>query len=194
MDMDRGVLERALETLGVILERRGLRFELVAVGGSTLMLLGLISRPTKDLDVVARVDDGGRYISAEPLPRELQQAQADVGRALGLGEDWLNPGPTDLLRLGLPEGFEGRVETRRWGGLVLHVAGRFDQVCFKLYAAADQGTRSKHFEDLRQLSPSGEELLRAARWARTHDPSEGFRGVLVQTLQALGVEEADAEL
>jgi hypothetical protein len=192
--MDRALLERALETLGTVLERRGLRFELVAVGGSSLMLLGLISRPTKDLDVVARVEESGRYVSAEPLPPELEEARADVGRALGLGEEWLNPGPTDLLRLGLPEGFEQRVETRRWGGLVLHVAGRFDQICFKLYAAADQGLRSKHFEDLRQLSPSREELLRAARWTRSHDPSEPFRGILVQTLQALGVEGADAEL
>lgn len=49
------------------------------------MLLGLISRPTKDLDLVARVEDG-RYVRAEPLPPDLIEARNDVGRALGLGD------------------------------------------------------------------------------------------------------------
>ena len=51
MDFNRLRLERALETLGAVLEQRGLRFELVAIGGSSLLLLGLISRPTGDLDL-----------------------------------------------------------------------------------------------------------------------------------------------
>lgn len=193
MAMDRADLERVLETLGRLLDRRGQRFELVVVGGSSLLLLGLIPRPTRDLDVVALVEEGG-YRMATPLPLELESAAADVGRALGLGEEWLNAGPTDLLRLGLPPGFENRVETRRWGGLTLHIASRFDQICFKLYAAADQGPRSKHFADLQALRPSRSELLPAARWARTHDPSQGFRQLLIQTLQALGVEAIDDEL
>lgn len=58
------------------------------------MLLGLISRPPMDPDVVARVEDGARYTSAEPLPLELEEARADMGRALGCGEGRLNPGPT----------------------------------------------------------------------------------------------------
>lgn len=55
MDLDASSLEYALETLGAVLEARGLRYEIVAVGGSALMLMGLISRPTKDLDVLATV-------------------------------------------------------------------------------------------------------------------------------------------
>jgi len=193
MDLSEDLLERALSTLGEVLERRGHRYELVAIGGSSLMLLGLLSRPTRDLDVVALVE-GGAYVSAMPLPAELARAQADVGRALGLGEDWLNPGPTDLLDFGLPDGFEDRVETRRYEALTLHLAGRFDQTCFKLYAAADQGLGSKHAADLRLLDPTPGELLEAARWTRTHDPSAGFRQVLVQALQAFGVVDPDAEL
>jgi hypothetical protein len=157
------------------------------------MLLGSISRPTKDLDAVALVQDD-RYVPAEPLPEPLAEAIADVGRALGLGARWLDARPTDLLRLGLPEGFRDRVETRRYGGLTLHVAGRFDQVCFKLYAAADQGMRSKHAADLMALRPSHDELLAAARWSRTHDPSEGYRQQLMAILAALGVEDADAAI
>jgi hypothetical protein len=67
-------------------------------------------------------------------------------------------------------------------------------VCFKLYAAVDQGSRSRHFQDLRDLEPERDDLLAAARWARSHDPSPGFRSLLVDTLRALGVEDADAPL
>ncbi len=64
-------------------------------------------------------------------------------------------------------------------------------VCFKLYAAVDQGPRSRHAQDLRELDPDQEELLSAARWSRSQDPSPGYRSVLVATLAELGVEDAD---
>jgi hypothetical protein len=57
-------------------------------------------------------------------------------------------------------------------------------------AVADQGT-GRHEADLRALNPSREELLAAARWARTHDPSPGFLESLHSTLAVLGVEDAD---
>jgi hypothetical protein len=193
MEMDRSLLDRALETLGATVESRGQRYELVAIGGSGLMLVGRITRPTKDLDIVALLEDGN-LVPADPMPAGLVEATADVGRALGLAEDWLNPGPTELLRFGLPKGFLDRVETRRYGALTLHLAGRFDQICFKVYAAADQGMRSKHAADLRALQPARGELLAAAQWSTTHDPSEGYRLELVGLLRAFGVEDADAEL
>jgi hypothetical protein len=86
------------------------------------------------------------------------------------------------------------VETRNYGTLTLHLAGRFDQICFKVYAAADQGIRSKHAVDLRALLPAREELLAAGRWSTTHDPSEEYRRELVALLAAFGVEDADVEL
>lgn len=67
-------------------------------------------------------------------------------------------------------------------------------VCFKLYAAVDQGPRSRHFQDLVELRPSRYDLLGAARWASTDDRSPGFRSLLVETLRALGVEDADGQL
>jgi hypothetical protein len=67
-------------------------------------------------------------------------------------------------------------------------------VCFKLYAAADQGLRSRHFQDLRDLGPARDDLLVAGRWAVSHDTSPGFRSLLVETLRALSVEDADAAL
>jgi hypothetical protein len=64
------------------------------------LLLDLIKRPTKDLDIVAIVHVG-KYVTAEPLPDFLRTAVRDVAAAAGLAENWLNPGPASLLDFGL---------------------------------------------------------------------------------------------
>jgi hypothetical protein len=190
----RAQLETALAALGELLAARGLHYELVLVGGGNLILRELIPRPTtKDLDVLgARTPEGVAQV--RPMPEPLRDAVMDVGRAFGLADDWLNTGPDSLLDLGLPDGFVERLERRDYGGLVAWLAGRFDMVCFKLYAAADQGLRSRHFQDLRDLGPARDDLLVAGRWAVSHDTSPGFRSLLVETLRALSVEDADAAL
>src|SRR5690348_1049537 len=136
-------LDQALQALGHLLQSRGLNFELVGVGGGALLLLHVLNRPTRDLDIVALVEQD-HYVTARPLPPPLVEAASEVAQMLGIGADWLNAGPTDLLRPGLPEGFAQRTEVHRYGGLTLHVAGRRDQVFLKLYAAVDQGPSSKH--------------------------------------------------
>ena len=152
--------------------------------------MGLITRPTNDLDVVA-VADHGRLETAEPLPRELLDARNRVARDFDLADDWINAGPTGLLDLGLPNGFLGRVQTRSFGdGLTVHFASRLDRIHFKLYALVDQGG-GRHDQDLRSLKPTMEEVLRAAPWTTTHDPSIGFREMLLRALRYLGVEDAD---
>lgn len=190
----RAQLETALTALGEVLAARELHYEVVLVGGGNLILRELIARPTtKDLDILgARTANGVAQI--RPMPEPLRDAVIDVGRAYGLADDWLNTGPDSLLDLGLPEGFSERLERRDFGGLVAWLAGRFDMVCFKLYAAVDQGPRSRHFQDLRELEPERDDLLAAARWATSHDPSPGFRSLLIDTLRGLGVEDADAAL
>jgi hypothetical protein len=111
---------------------------------------------------------------------------------MGVPAGWLNSGPAELLRFGLPDGFEARWETQRYGeGLTVRWASRFDQIHFKLYAAVDQA--GKHVRDLEALQPTRDELLSAARWSREHDPSEGFLSVLTQALTYFGVEDAELE-
>jgi len=162
--------------------------ELVVIGGSALLAVGLISRPTRDVDVVALLA-GRTLVDPRPLPDELIAARDRVARDFGLPETWLNAAPADLLDFGLPEGFVERLERYDYGGsLTVHFASRFDQIHFKLYAMADQGA-GKHEADLRALSPTRAELLAAARWTRTHDPSEGFREQLLAALAYMGVED-----
>lgn len=186
-------MEDALETLGELLTEHGQSVGVLVVGGGSLLLLGFIERPTADVDVVGFAGPGG-YVKAEALPEYLADAVEDVGRALGLGSRWLNAGPAGLIDFGLPEGLEDRVVVRRYGSLGVHLPAREDLICFKLCAAVDQGPRSKHMGDLRSLGPSPDELVAAARWTRTHDPSVGFLGELRQALALLDVEVDDGDL
>ena len=183
-------IDEALQALSETLRARGLEYELVAVGGSSLVMLGLITRATRDLDIVALVEDG-RYVGAPQLPQPLLDAVRDVGEVLGIGPDWLNAGPAALLDFGLPEGFAERAEVRTLDSLTLHLASRVDQIHLKLYAAVDQGPRSKHVDDLRALEPTPDELRGAAAWARTHDPSPAFGDELSAALRLFGVDGAD---
>jgi hypothetical protein len=177
-------LEEALELLGQLLFDRGQTFEVVAIGGGGLLLIGVIDRPTRDLDLVAFLEGDTLVAVENALPVALSDAVADVARVLNLPTNWMNGGPTSLLRFGLPEGFRYRLQRRAYGGLGVSLASRFDQIHFKLYAAADDKPLGKHHADLKQLKPTRDELVAAARWAMTHDPSEGFRLILSGVLKA----------
>lgn len=184
MEIDSVGLENALKVLGQLLADRGHHYEIAAIGGGSLLLLGLLERTTKDLDLVALIKNK-ELISANPLPKPLMQAAEEVGRALELGKDWLNVGPASLLEMGLPPGFMTRLHMRRYKGITLYLADRFDQICFKLYASVDQGPQSKHFTDLIILTPSFEELEQAKRWCVSHDVSEAFATNINEVIQII---------
>lgn len=179
-------LDAALQAVGDLLEDGEHRIEVVAIGGGSLLLLGLIERPTRDLDLVG-LKVGDQLVKPQPLPVALHDAVTAVAKLMNLAPGWINAGPASMLDLGLPDGFLDRTIRREYAGLIVHLASRYDQLCFKLYASADDSPRGKHFADLKLLSPTPEELLGAARWVITHDPSEGFRAILQQVLVALGV-------
>ena len=127
-----------------------------------------------------------------PMPEPLRTAVLDVARAYGLADDWVNLGPESLFDFGLPEGLVGRLERRDYGGLVIWLAGRFDMICFKLYAAVDQGPGAATCR-IRGNRPTGTSPRR--RPLEPHpDPSPGYRSMLVETLGRLGVEDADGWL
>jgi hypothetical protein len=189
---DAGRAGELLSALGDQLAADGVSYELVVIGGSALLALGLVDRATNDVDVVA-LTIGTILVPAQPFPPPLVAARDRVARDFDLPERWLNPGPTSLLDFGLPVGFMERIVTRTYGpALSVHFASRLDQIHFKLYAAVDQGA-GRHEADLRALDPTPDELLAAARWTRQHDPSPGFEESLRGALRVFGVEDADLD-
>jgi hypothetical protein len=190
MDINGETLGVLLSALGEQLGALGSQVEIVVIGGSALTALGLVRRATRDVDLLA-IADKGELRLAEPLPGALLSARAAVARDFDLDENWLNAGPTDLIKWGLPDGFMTRVVTRHYGPtLVVHFAGRLDQIHFKLFAMVDQGG-GRHETDLRALNPNATELIAAARWSITQDPSPGYKAVLIEALRYLEVDDAD---
>lgn len=183
--------DRLLSALGEQLALAGEKYDLIVIGGSALLALDLVSRPTRDIDVVALASERGP-IEAVPLPVPLVEACNRVARDFGVPDDWLNSqAGQDMLRLGLPEGFFERLTRRGYGpALTVRWASRFDQIHFKLHAAVDRGG-GRHLADLDLLQPAPNELIAAGRWARTHDPSPGFLALLKEAFAYFKVDDGD---
>jgi hypothetical protein len=146
--IDPDSLDRALGLLGELVRvRHHPPIHLVVCGGSALIALRLVTWTTQDVDVLATLENG-RLHCARPLPEWLLAAAEAVRSELSLPIHWLNDGPADenLFRLGLPVGLAERLVVRDFGAaLQVSFISRYDQIHFKLYAAADQGGR--HFTD-----------------------------------------------
>jgi hypothetical protein len=177
-------IERALALVGELLQARGVRRRIVIIGGAAINLLGIVSRATTDVDILAfGRPNGSLYPPDEPLPPDLAAAANTVAGDLGLDPHWLNTGPASQWRTGLPPGLPGRVQWRDFGGLAVGIVSRYDLIHFKLYAAADApGPGSVHAQDLLALSPSDLELAAAAEWVRSQDPSPAFADALNQVI------------
>lgn len=199
MTHDYEKFNQALRLLNARLELSGApRFNLVVCGGTALAATGLIPRTTKDVDIVALMDDEGDLLDPAPLPQALVREALEVALDLGLPKDWLNNGPSSgdggLFRLGLPDGFVERLTWVAVGKkLTVSFISRYDQIHFKLYAAVDQ-SGSYHAADLRELQPTDEELLTAVGWTRSHDPSDGYLQGIQWFLKEFGYEHLVARV
>ena len=115
------------------LAARSLRLEGVVIGGAALNLLGVVSRPTKDCDILL-----------PPLPAAIVEAArafaAEVRRSGGtLADDWLNNGPASVADQ-LPAGWQERLQLVFAGAaLKLRCLGRQELLFTKLFALCDRG-------------------------------------------------------
>ncbi len=183
--LNRNALYNVLQTLADRLRvKNSSHIQLVICGGSALIALNLVSRTTGDVDVVALANRNGVLLSPVPFPEELIEAIHETAVLHGLSDDWLNNRPSSgeggLFQEGLPEGLLNRAHMRQFGThLTAYFIDRFDQIHFKVYAAAD--SMGVHVNDLMELNPASGELEQAARWCMTLDPSEEFR-ITIQTM------------
>jgi hypothetical protein len=149
-----------LRAFDAFLAERSLALEAVVIGGAALSLLGVITRATKDCDVLA-----------PPLTEALQQAARDFARAqrehgLELDEDWFNNGPASLVAV-LPPSWRDELQLVFQGrALVLRTLGRLDLLRSKLFALLDRG---QDLDDCLALAPSAEELAEVLPWLSEQD-------------------------
>ncbi len=173
-------LHQVLAAVGDLLAARGEDVGIVVVGGASLNLLGLLKRTTSDVDVIARLEPAGdadqrTLVPPEPIPEPLREAIRTVARDFDLPTDWMNTVIGAQWDFGLPPGFSENLTYRRYGGLLVGLAGRRTLIALKLFAGVDQGPESVHVQDLIALSPTEDELTTAACWVESQDASREFK-------------------
>ena len=199
---------RSAEEIDGTLQRLGKRLlyeyaepiSLVVCGGSALNVLNIARRTTRDVDVLAIVEETAKGIQLRydrPLPKDFCGLVAAVGHDLGLSDDWLNMGPKDVLQVyGAPLGMTDRWQRREYGpSLTVYFVSRLDQVHFKLLAAADPKAEPRHLEDLIQrIKPTAEEVRAAVGWLLGRKTSSWFRGNVRRAVEALGYDDINRDI
>jgi hypothetical protein len=159
------------------LATRKLRFDAVVIGGAALNLLGVVSRLTKDCDILT-----------PEIPKEIGEASHDFAlqvRASGgtLQDDWLNNGPASLKNQ-LLSGWEGRLQTVFTGQATrLRSLGREDLLCAKVFALCDRGI---DLGDCVALAPSEAELAKLLPWLEQQDANPQWPAHVRATVADLG--------
>jgi hypothetical protein len=139
---------------------QGVTLAAVVVGGTALELLGIITRETRDCDVIHP------SLPADVLEAARAFAIIETANGRVLAEDWLNNGPSKVGPL-LPAGWEARTQPAFDGVAVqLRVLGRRDLLLTKLFALCDRGT---DLGDCVALAPSALELEELAPWVAKQD-------------------------
>lgn len=166
-----------LEAFDRYLTDRGLRLDAVVIGGTALNLLGVISRATKDCDILD-----------PPLPTLIAEAARSFAaesrkRGAELQNDWLNNGPASLVSV-LPPGWRGRLQTVFSGvSIELRCLGRMDLLRSKLFALYDRGL---DLGDCLALAPAAEELAAILPWLELQDGNPDWPAHVGATLADLG--------
>jgi hypothetical protein len=185
----------AIRAVGDLLAEEGESVAIVVVGGAAMILRGVVSRLTEDVDIIATAHSSPKgtprgLAPPDPLPEPLLRAVSRVARDFNLPENWMNSAIGAQWDTGLPSGFEQRIRWLQFGGLALGVAGLSDLIFLKLYAAVDsEGPQSVHYQDLLALRPRTRELAAAAAWVSTQDTSAGFARMLDEVLEHVGQDQ-----
>jgi hypothetical protein len=131
------------------------------IGGSALIIMDIISRKTKDVDLLDPV-----------IPENIKQLSVEFSKQypeFDLDSNWLNNGPIDLKK-DLPTGWQTRLVIIFSGrSMALSTLGRSDLLKSKLFACCD---RQFDFEDCISMRPTEGELDEALIWVSERDTNE----------------------
>jgi hypothetical protein len=152
MDLE---IKKTLDLLSFYLEKKGVSRTFIICGGASLILQGIVSRGTKDIDIVGPKIDS-----------ELEEAAVYVANQLGLNPNWLNTEPKGLAR-DMTSGWKKRIfEVYNSSCLIIHSISREDMIFAKFYAYCD---RQKDLQDLIDLKITKNEVEIAAQLTEQKD-------------------------
>ena len=144
-------IKRALAELNKELAKRDKSYTLYTCGGAALQLLGISTRDTVDIDVIA-----------EKLDDELIAAKNAVAKKLRISEEWLNNEVTPIAKR-LPKGWKKNcTEVSSASHLVVYSLSRQDLINSKLHATVDR--HAEDYDDLLALKPNPAEIKLARKY------------------------------
>jgi hypothetical protein len=148
-------INESLLLLNSYLNKKNERRSFIICGGASLLLQGIISRTTRDVDIVS-----------PPIDKILEEAAISVANDLGLDPHWLNCGPETIAK-DLATGWDKRlIEVFIASNLTVFSISRSDLIFSKFWALCD---RQKDKEDLLLINPTPEELDIAVKLTITKD-------------------------
>ena len=166
-----------LSAFDQFLADRALRLDAVVIGGAALNLLGVVSRPTKDCDILYPQLPAAIAEAARAFAAELR------GRGQVLADDWLNNGPASLADQ-LPSRWQRRLQTVFNGqAIVLRSLGREDLLRAKVFALCDRGI---DLSDCLALAPTTAELAAILPWLEQQDINPDWPAHVRATMEDLG--------
>lgn len=180
----------ALTLLGEVLEGRNMApCHLVVCGGAALRAAAIVSRVTRDVDVLAqRGEIDGELSSAYPMSESLKQAVAEVATELNLPANWLNASTSMLIGdlESLPAEVWQDLHEKAYGPrLRISYIGRAGLIVLKFKAAIGR-QEGRDLDDLMALAPDAQTCRRAVAWLRRNGMDTASETRLQQILTTLG--------
>lgn len=168
--------KETIEGFDAFLAMRGLSLEAVVIGGAALSLLGVVSRQTRDCDIL-HPELPPEIVDAATEFAELRRRDGEV-----LADDWLNNGPSSLTDV-LPARWIERVQTVFAGAAItLHCLGRIDLLMSKLFALCDRGI---DLQDCIALAPTSTEIDEIMPWLEQQDANPDWPAHVRATVEDL---------
>lgn len=151
-------LNKVLMALNNELAGKNILRELITCGGGALVIMGVSSRETRDLDVISPQIDS-----------QLLECSHSVAKAFGLDKNWLNNGPSGFCT-DLEKGWELRaVVSFCDSNLIVKTLGRRDLLATKLQGLCDRDEYD--LEDILSLKPTEIEIESLKNWLLGQDAS-----------------------
>jgi len=158
------------------LEKKGITFDAIIIGGAALSFMNVITRETQDVDVL------------DPeITEEIKEAAKSFAKNFSISETslketWLNNGPSSLVKELPAGGRKRRKKVFSDKAITLHTLSRMDLLGTKLFALCDRGL---DLNDCLSLAPTRGELLATLEWVKYQDANPDWPAHVTKTLEKL---------